>query len=197
MQEKYMSTQPTKHTEIQCPWDTQRLQVALAAAHYHAQRGGRRLHLSGVDRKDLRQDILLALLQQSDHFDPAKGAWSTFVAVIARHAVADRERVERLSHRPEFEPIEVDDFPAGSSAAQQDVDDPTQLLNLQRVADELPQAPQKVLRLLGITGDVAEAQRNSPQSCASFYRAIADLRFWLRASGLRPTRSATRAHATL
>lgn len=175
----------------QC-WDPGQLRIALATAHHHAQGGGRRLHLSSADRDDLRQDILLALLQRCAHFDPTKGAWSTFVAVIARHAVADRARNERNGPSLTFVPLDVDDFPAGSSATQQDAVDPTLPLDIERVVEELPAEPRALLQLIRQTRDVADAQRASPQSCASFYRGVSELRFWLLATGLRPPRGMAR-----
>ncbi len=181
-----MATQGTQTAESGNHWNSQQLQIALAAAHHHAQRGGRRLHLTGADRDDLRQDILVALLQRCGHFDPAKGAWSTFVAVVARHAVADRVRAERNVQSPVFVPLDVDDFPAGCSATQQDAVDPWMAVDMERAAEDLPAEPQALLQLIRQAGDVADAQRASTQSCASFYRAIMDLRFWLLATGLRP-----------
>lgn len=174
-------------------WDRPRLQQALSAAGHRAARGGRRLGLSAADREDLRQDILVAMLQRSRHFDPARGAWSTFVGMVARHVVADQARLRRERQQPVFLSLELDEFPSGCSATQQDHLDPTLALDLQRVAEELPADPQSVLRLLGEEGDVPSAQRVSPQSRPTFYRSVADLRCWLHASGLRPLRDGARA----
>jgi DNA-directed RNA polymerase specialized sigma24 family protein len=195
MQETNVTTQPIDQTPGAQPWDAAQLRVALVTAHHIASRGGRRLHLSAVDREDLRQDILLALVERCHHFDPMRGAWSTFTNVLARHVVADRAQAARLAAEPEFVPADLDEFAAGSSATQQDRTDPSLSLDLQRVADELPAEPRTTLRLLGATGDVADAQRVSTQSSAAFYRAISDLRFWLRASGMRPPRGIPRRSA--
>jgi hypothetical protein len=83
-------------------------------------------------------------------------------------------------------PLDLDSIPAGCSLTCQHCADPILPLDLRRVAAELPPAPQSTLRLLGAAGEVAEAQRASSRPRASFYRAVADLRFWLRASGMRP-----------
>lgn len=176
-------------------WDSRHLQVALATAHHHAQRGARRLHLSHADRDDLRQDILLALLRRCTHYDPGKGAWSTFVTLIARHAVADRARAERDACAPYFVELDLDDLPAGYSATQQDHVDPDLSLDLDRTANELPAQPKALLRLIRTSGEVADAQRASGQPCASFYRGIVDLRFWLLATGMRPSSGVPRRRA--
>ena len=167
-------------------WDQEVLRIALRTAAHVAGKGARRLGLSRADREDLRQDILVVLIQRSRRYDPDRSAWSTFAALIARHVVADRAQAERQSDAPVFVPLEVDDFPVGCSITCQGADDPTLSLDLQRVAEELPQAPRSILRLLSAAGDVADAQRASCQPCASFYRSLADLRLWLRASGMRP-----------
>lgn len=167
-------------------WDQEALRIALVTAAHVAGKGAHRLGLSRADREDLRQDILVVLIQRSRRYDPDRSAWSTFAALIARHVVADRARADRQSRDPILVSLEVDDFPSGCSITCQGADDPTLSLDLQRVAEELPQGPHCILRLLGAAGDVAAAQRASGQPCASFYRALADLRLWLRASGMRP-----------
>ncbi len=194
-----MAAQGTNDPEAGVRWSSHQLQIALAAAHHHAQRGGRRLQLGQADRDDLRQDILVALLQRCGHFDPSRGAWSTFVGVVARHAVADRGRAEREAASPAFVPLDVDDFPAGCSATQQDAVDPNVPLAIERAVEDLPAEPRALLQLIHQTGDVADAQRASAQSCASFYRGIADLRFWLLAAGLRPPHGVARrrSHAVV
>ncbi|SDD06363.1 sigma factor [Belnapia rosea] len=188
-----MDTQRPSNAADSPAWDRPRLQQALSTARYRASRGGRRLGLAAADREDLCQDILVALLQRSRHFDPARGAWSTFVGLVARHVVADRARLQRERPQPVFLSLDLDGFPSGCSATQQDHIDPAVMLDLQRVAEDLPAAAQSLLRLLGAEGDVPSAQLASPQSRPTFYRSVADLRCWLHASGLRPQRALARA----
>lgn len=190
-----MITQRTSNPVDRPAWDQPQLRQALSTAQHRAARGSRRLQLSAPDREDLRQDILVAMLQRSRHFDPERGAWSTFVGFVARHVVADHARIQRDQPQPVFLPLEVDAFPNGCSATQQDHIDPCLELDLQRVAEELPTAPQSILRLLAAEGDVPSAQRASTQSRPTFYRSVADLRCWLHATGLRPRRGNARAQA--
>ncbi len=181
-----MTAQPLHPTPVCAPWGAEHLRVALAAAHHAPARGGRRLHLSGPDREDLRQDILLVMLERSPRFAPDRGAWSTFVGLLARHVVADRVRLARRASRPEFLSVDLDRFASGTSATQQDDTDPHLPLDLRRLCVELPPGPRRTLRLLATAGDVAAARQASSQPCASFYRSLDDLRFWLSASGMRP-----------
>ncbi len=190
-----MTAQRAENTADTPTWDQHRLRQALSTARHHAIRGSRRLALAGADREDLQQDILVAILVRDRHYDPSRGAWSTFASLIARHVVADRARAERQAPDVEFLPLDVDAFPAGCSATQQDHVDPILSLDLRRVANELPAAPRRLMRLLGATGDVAEAQRASNHSCCGFYRALQDLRFWLHASGMQAPRGIPRQRA--
>lgn len=167
-------------------WDAQTLGAALAAARQQAARGARRLGLARADREDLQQDILVVLIERCRHYDPERATWAAYAGLVARHVIADRARALRKTSQPEFEALDVDAFGAGASVTQIDEDDATLTLDLARVVAELPEAPQDMLRLLMATGDVAQAQHYSTLSTAGFYRALADLRCWLRASGLRP-----------
>lgn len=167
------------------PWEAPELRVALATATIQAARAARRQHLHRADRDDLRQDILVALLERRAQFDPARAAWSTFAGVVARTVVADQGRA-RQRQRVTCLPLDLDQFPTGASATQQDCADADLTLDLQRVAAELPLQPGALLRLLAAMGDVAAAQRADARSSTAFYRAVADLRCWLRASGMRP-----------
>lgn len=184
-----MATQGPRTPPCSNTWDPDRLTAGLAIASRYARRGARRLALSRPDREDLRQDILVALLERGDRFDPTRGSWPAFATLLARHAVADRVRAQRTAVRPVFVDLDLDAFPAGASATQQDQLDPDLALDLARMGIDLPAAPRRLLHLIRTTTDVPEAQRRAPQSCAAFYRALNDLRFWLHAAGLRPARA--------
>lgn len=174
-----------RHQQV-TDWDAQALGAALAAARREARRGIRRLGLGRADREDLQQDILVVLIERCRYYDPERSTWAAYAGLVARHVIADRARALRETPQPEFEALDIDAFPAGASVTQIDEDDATLALDLARVAAELPEAPQGLLHLLMTTGDVALAQHCSTLSTSGFYRALADLRCWLRASGLRP-----------
>jgi RNA polymerase sigma-70 factor (ECF subfamily) len=189
-----MATQGPRHPHQPAGWDPDRIAASLAIAHRYAHRGSRRLRLSRADREDLRQDILLTMLERAARFDPERGRWDAFATLLAQHAVADRVRAHRRSPRPVFFDLDLDAFPAGASATQADAVDPDIALDFARVGDEIPTPSGHLLDLIRTTTDIADAQRRAQGSCAAFYRAIAELRCWLHAAGLRPMRApATRA----
>ncbi len=93
------------------PLEAAELRMALATAAAQAARGARRLRLGRADRDDLRQDILVALLERLAQFDPARGAWSTFTSVVARSVVADRVRATRQALPLARLSFDLDQFP--------------------------------------------------------------------------------------
>lgn len=173
-------------------WDSLHTAAALRTARHHAGRWAARHGRNPADRADLAQDILLAALDRSERFDPDRGAWTTFVDLIARHVVAGRCKAE--SHRPKLLAMDLAALDAAASAqagasAWRDGDSTASLyrLALRDVLEVLPEEPRETLALLILTdGDIAAACRASGCSSSSFYRAVADLRFWLRAVGLAP-----------
>ena len=180
-----MNAQRANAPQKPAPWAPCELRVALLTAANQAAQGARRLHLHRADRDDLRQDILLALLERRGQFNPSRGAWGTFAGVVARTVVSDRIRARRRACAADVG-ADPDQFPVGASATQQTGGDPDLRLDLRRVAAELPAHPAALLQLLLAVGDVAAAQRADARSSTGFYRALADLRCWLRASGMRP-----------
>ncbi len=167
-------------------WDAEQLAVALAVARSRARRGRRRLSLSIADQADLQQDILVVLLERQHRYEPSRGCWAAFAQRIAQRYVGDRARALRRGSAFVEQAVDIDQYPAGSSITQQDQPDHDLAWALERVAADLPPAHRSLLQLLMLATDVATAQRQSQQSCATFYRELTDLRRWLRAAGLRP-----------
>lgn len=172
---------PTPRTE---PWDEDRLSVALAAARHHAACHARRAVLTACDREDLRQEVLLALVIRAGRHQPALGAWSTYAALVARHALADAAALRRR------QAVAIVSEPDADALAEQAGDDPRDgliaRLDLQRLWPALPPRLRAVLCLVAREGSLADACRESAMPPAAFYRAIADLRLWLSAAGLGP-----------
>lgn len=191
-EQRYVTAQDAAPLLQPPAWEREHLASAMATAARYARSGARRLSLPQTDRDDLEQDILLTLLERSERFDPTRGSWDAFVTLVSRRAVIDRMRAERSAARPTFVPVDLDLFPHGASATQQDHDDGSIALDLARVADDLPEPSRRLMVLLSIAEDVSDAQQRAPQSRASFFRSLRDLRCWLRCAGLRP---ATRGRA--
>jgi DNA-directed RNA polymerase specialized sigma24 family protein len=174
-------------------WDASRIRAAQAAASCHAARFARQRRLSRADREDLVQDILLAILEASPRFDATRGAWPTFVTMLARRAVIDRARQPR---QPELLSLAG---PSGAAIlprlAAPEIDRDL-LLGFDRALEELPPAPRELLRVIITHRDVADARDAHAASPATFYRELHDLRCWLRTLGARPATPAMRAAAT-
>lgn len=186
-----MATQGSRHPIPPAGWDPDRLAASLAIAHRYAQRGARRLRLSRSDRDDLRQDILLTMLERTARFEPERAPWDAFATLLARHVVADRVQIRRAGVQREPVELDLDALPEGSSVTLCEQVDYDLRLDLARVGAEMPEACGQLLALLCSTDDIAEAQRRSPGSCATFYRTLTELRCWLHAAGLRPMRAAS------
>ena len=166
------------------PWDEDRVAVALAAARHHARCHARRAGLTASDREDLQQEVLLALVIRAGRHQPALGAWSTYAALVVRHALADAAAMRRR------QVVEVVSDPDADGLAEQAGDDPRDALiarlDLQRLWPALPPRLRRVLCLVAREGSLADACRESAMPPAAFYRAVADLRLWLSAAGLGP-----------
>ncbi len=138
--------------------------------------------MSQVDREDLRQDILLALVRRAGGYAAERGAWSTYVKLLARHAIADHDSARQSGSavRHVGEPVP-------------DIADPVDLsqhlilrLDLGGAIAVLPPQFVSLIALIAEHGSLADAQRASDLTLCAFYRQVADLRMWLRAAGLAP-----------
>lgn len=164
-------------------WDQSQLRVALDSARALAARFVRQRRLSRVDRDDLVQDILLALVEATARFDATRGSWATFVAVLARRAIIDRARQPNLPPHVSLDADEGRDVRRSLYADETDLDARLTLLG---AAADLPDGPHALLCEILAHGDVVDAREAHAASPASFYRALQDLRFWLRVLGARP-----------
>jgi len=77
-------------------------EAAIAAA-----RLVRRFRLPAHARDDLRQDILIDLLERLRSFDPARGALGAFVAKVVEHRASRLAR--RIARDLYFVPVSIDD----------------------------------------------------------------------------------------
>lgn len=180
-------------------WDNDHMGVALAAARHHAAQWARRLGRQRPDEEDLRQDILLAVVERAGRFDSSCACWATFVALLARHAVADRRQAEQRRRAVEMIPLDLDqvdaDAAAAWSAARADRRDAATAIalriDLQALLGDLPPTQRATLALLLRTdGEPAAARRASGRSSSAFHRDVQELRLWLLASGLVDARRA-------
>jgi DNA-directed RNA polymerase specialized sigma24 family protein len=166
-------------------WDSNHIAETIALAERQAGRCARQRQMGRADREDLRQAILLAMLERAHRFDPAIAPWAAFATRLARHAAADWLRAEQR-RRAVTVPIEdlADALGAmDASATDGGTDVRTAIETFLR---DVPRSARITLLLIAAAGgDVAAAQRASGLPPSSFYRALAALRFWLHAAGLR------------
>lgn len=186
---------PTHHFQcdhIDPEWDDTHIKAALSCADHLAARWGRRGRRCRADVDDLRQDILLAVLERVGAYDANQGAWSTFVALLGHHVVLDRIRADRSAGAVAVVSLDIEALDASMalrSATQPEagdcVSEIARRIDLESLVADLPTDPRETLALLMASqGDIAEAQRSSGRSLSVFYRSVADLRMWLRAGGL-------------
>jgi DNA-directed RNA polymerase specialized sigma24 family protein len=167
-------------------WDGDQIATALALAERQATRCARQRSLGPADREDLRQEILLAVVERAHRFDAAIAPWAAFATLLARHAAADWLRAEQQRQSVAMLSLEeMIDADAALNASH--VDDGADLrATLEAfLCDAPPSACTTLLLIAAACGDVAAAQRASGLPPSSFYRALAALRFWLHAAGLR------------
>jgi RNA polymerase sigma factor (sigma-70 family) len=170
-------------------WDGDHIAAALALAERQARRCARQRSLAEADREDLRQEILLAVVERAHRFDPGTAPWAAFVTLLARHAAADWLRAER--QRQSVITASIDEMIDADAAVDTlAIDDTDRGADLRAaleafLLDAPPSACNTLLLIAAACGDVAAAQRASGLPPSSFYRALAALRFWLHAAGLR------------
>ncbi len=162
--------------------DRAALKVALAVASTRARSLRRRLKTQAADADDFRQAILLELVGRAARFDPCRGTWGAFVSVVTRHAAA-RLANHRLRHPSAAMVLSLDPDIADANHRVDAID---LGLDLRDSFDRLPRRLKRVVDLIVETGSVANAQRASGLSTASFYRALAELRLCFIADGLVP-----------
>lgn len=103
---------------------------------------------AGPDAEDAVQDIFIALWQNADKYDPAKGAESTFVGTIARRKLIDRHR--KRSRRPQTQDIEA--APERVLEIQSDAEATAELALAAEAMKELRPVQQSVLKMSVLEG---------------------------------------------
>ncbi|MET3791804.1 hypothetical protein [Aquamicrobium terrae] len=154
----------------------------MTTAGFHARRLARSLVVAEADHEDFQQIILMAILIRSSRYDAQRGLWSTFVSLLARNAVADLARAYR--DRPGLEPLDTADHDLADPATA----DPELNADLRQALVNLPCFYRRLVGLIAQTGSLADAQRTTTMSPASFYRHVHDLRLRLLMAGLGPRR---------
>ncbi|MCA3325313.1 MAG: sigma-70 family RNA polymerase sigma factor [Roseomonas sp.] len=178
-----MNRQQNNGSELPQKWEKSQIEEALKLARILAAKAARNRRIAAADRDDLIQDILLALLQASIHFDPARGSWGGFVAIIARRAIADQARRPCAPPSVSLDSKEAAGILRSLAAPAHGLD---AHLAMTHAADEMPDAQRALLRSIFTHRDIAATRAASNVSTATFYRELQELRCWLRIMGASP-----------
>ena len=176
-------------------------QAALNATATRTYRTAVGFHLSSEDREDLRQDLILDLIEHEGLFDPTKGGVGTFTGVVSEHRTADflnarKKDRSRLVFCSGDEAANDPDSPAGAVCFTDNVvplwaDDPDIFSDRDTVHDlEIALAymtteQRSLFDLLESHQDLPSACKASGSSTATFYRRVDDLQMHLRMFGFR------------
>lgn len=103
---------------------------------------------TGHEAEDAVQEILLALWQNADKYDPAKGAESTFVGTVARRKLIDRHR--KRSRRPRTQDLEA--VPERALEVEPRIEETTELVLASKAMETLRPVQRSVLTLSVLEG---------------------------------------------
>ncbi len=160
-----------------------------ATATFHARRVARKLGLSRDDIEDMRQDLLVAMIERLERFDPQKASVATFLDLVARHGAHAAVRKCRR-HQQMFGPMPVSfDEDAGLPDPPVSIltlaSDAGPALDVVRTVAALPDSLRSLCGLL-LSEPPSVACRKSRLSRATFYRRVRDIRLQFLSQGLRP-----------
>lgn len=170
------------------------LDLIITDAGRLARRLTHRLGLAADHADDLRQELLVDLLERRTRFDPERSPFTAFARMVLRHHAATlAERWMRQLRRPVL-PLVEDAQPAGDAADgldEEGVDDPAFAAAVTRV--DLMRARAGLAPALRDTcsaldgREPGEAAAVHPASRATFYRRVAGLRLELLTWDLQPS----------
>lgn len=160
------------------------LPLMQVAARVHAHRIARSLNLSGYERADVCQDLLVEMLPRFQRYDPGRASAATFIDVLARHAAhAVRIRYRGALRRDLSLDTDPTDGESVSSTAEVAAQELT--IHVDRALSTLPPSLRGLLHLLR-DGDLSDARRESGLGHATFYRRLREIRLHFLTEGLHP-----------
>jgi DNA-directed RNA polymerase specialized sigma24 family protein len=165
----------------------------------------RDFHLSESQAEDVRQSIILGLLEREPAFDSDKGSVNTFTGAVSANLAADianalSKEWERVEYQPDFRDAENDPSYLGLPhphhlgknvvplwADDRDLfRDSETLHDIQAALACMSQEQQDLFNLIDKHHDISSAAKAAGMPTATFYRRIDDLRMHLRMFGIRP-----------
>ena len=180
---------------------------ALNAAATRTYRTAVRFGLSGAEREDWQQELMLDLIEHAGRFNPAKASAGTFTGLVSQHRsielldllIKDRSRLSFFDHdvanddSAEADPDPYDEHVvplwADSHSLLQETD---ALHDLESAIAYMSQDQLTLFSQVNSHEDLPSACGASGLSPAAFYRRVAELRMHLRMFGI--TTAARRPH---
>jgi len=105
----------------------------------------RRLLRHPADAEDAVQEVFIELWKNASRFDPKVASETTFVAMIARRRLIDRQR--RHARRPEGDPVAIDDLPLSAPDEAEHLDLSDEAAKAAAAMEQLKPEQRSVLRL--------------------------------------------------
>lgn len=185
----------------QSQFDETYLQAALNAAATRSFKYATRHGLSASEREDMRQELVLDMLERVKQFDPGKGSPGTFTGVVSEHRAV--EVLDRLmKDRTRLRHFDGEDAANDSNAHDwfdkvADNSDPSfhidhdlfsnsiALCDLERALAYMNDEQIALFELLAEHQDLPGACRACGTSSATFYRRVHELQMHLRMFGFR------------
>ena len=173
---------------------------ALNAAATRTYRTAVRFGLSGAEREDWQQELMLDLLEHADRFNPGKGSAGTFTGLVSQHRstelldqlIKDRSHLSFFGHDaanddsaetdPDLYDENVVPLRADSHSLLQEKD---ALRDLESAIAYMSHEQLTLFSLVNSHDDLPSACRASGLSPAAFYRRVAELRMHLRMFGIK------------
>jgi len=181
------------------------LASAMTAAAVRTASLKRDFHLSESQAEDVRQSIILGLLEREPTFDSAKGSLNTFTGAVSANLAADianalSKEWGRVQYQPDFREAENDPSYFGLPELphlpknvvplwSDDRDlfrDSETLHDIHAALACMSQDQQDLFDLIDKHHDIPSAAKASGMATATFYRRVDDLRMHLRMFGIRP-----------
>ncbi len=181
------------------------LASAMAAAAVRTASLKRDFRLSESQAEDVRQSIILGLLEREPAFDVTKGSLNTFTGAVSANLAADianalSKEWGRVEYQPDFRDAENDPsyfgLPQPSHMGKNVIPlwsddrdlfrDSETLHDIHAALACMSQDQQDLFDLIDRHHDIPSAAKAAGMSTATFYRRVDDLRMHLRMFGIRP-----------
>ncbi len=183
------------------PFDQTYLQSAQNAAAARTYRLASRHGLSEAEREDIRQELILDLLERATKYDPSKASANTFTGMVSEHRAVEvldglmKERARRgffpggeAANDPEMRDVPDDygDNVVPMWAEDRDLfSDSMALRDLETALVYMNDEQVALFELLKAHQDLPDACKASAVSRATFYRRVGELQMHLRMFGFR------------